>query len=131
MDLTTNWDDRSGPKLGQEVAPGCPCGQYVSRTFSSDQLGVCREKVSSPASHLSGLLICQITLSLASADSKRRFAQEQSLHQDRSWRSTREELGSPGQPCQGRVAPGSVMEIFSWPCVLAREAAACWAALGQ
>lgn len=87
------------------------------------------------ASHLSDLLICQMTLlppmSLASADSNGSFAQEQPLHQDHFWSSTHGERGSPGQLCQGRVAPGSAMEVFSWPCVLVREAAACWAALKQ
>lgn len=62
-------------------------------------------------------------MSLASPDSNRHFAQEQSLHQDHSWRSIRGEVGSPGQSCQGKVAPGLVMEVFSWPCVLVREAA--------
>lgn len=130
MDLTANWDDRSGPILGQEVTPGCLCGKHVSRTFFSGQPRAGREKVPCPAFHLSGLLLCQMTLfppmSLASADSSGRFAQEQSLHEDHSWRSTRGELGSPGRSCQGGVAPGLVMEVFSWPCVLVKDAAPCW-----
>lgn len=98
-----------------------------------NQLGVGREKVPCPASHPSGLLICRMTLfspmALASADSNGRFAQEQSPHQDHAWSSANRELGSPGQPSQGRVVNGSVMEVFSCPGVLAREAAVHWAVL--
>ena len=118
------------------ICPQAACvGSRCQERSPLNQLGAGREKVPCPASHPSGLLICRMTLfppmasASAPAHSNGSFAQKQSLHQDHAWSSASGEPGSPGQPSRGRVVNGSVMEVFLWPRVLAREAAARWAAL--
>lgn len=69
------------------------------------------------------------SMALASADSNGSFAQERLPHQDHAWSSASGKPGSSGQLSRGRVVNGSVMEVFSCPRVLAREAAAHRAAL--